>query len=125
MFRIISALLAFVVSHCRSRASLCLEHLTLRHQLGVYQQTVDRPRLHWTDRVLWAWLSRLWPSWRGALVFVQPHTVIAWQQRFRHYWRRLSQQPRRSVHSSKACGRRIPRGVRLGSSENRTSLAST
>jgi putative transposase len=93
MFPIISALLAFVASLCRSRASLCLEHLALRHQLGVYQQTVDRPRLHWTDRVLWAWLSRLWPSWRGALVFVQPRTVIAWQQqRFRHYWRRLSQQ---------------------------------
>jgi hypothetical protein len=62
MFPIISALLAFVASLCRSRASLCLEHLALRQQLGVYQQTVDRPRLHWTDRVLWAWLSRLWPS---------------------------------------------------------------
>src|SRR4051812_8572949 len=93
MFPIISALLAFVANLCRSRASLCLEHLALRHQLGVYQQTVDRPRLRWTDRVLWAWLSRLWPSWRAALVFAQPRTVIAWQQqRIRHYGRRLSQQ---------------------------------
>lgn len=93
MFPIISALLAFVAGLCRSRASLCLENLALRHQLGVYKQTVDRPRLRWTDRVLWARLSRLWPSWREALVFVQPHTVIAWQQqRFRHHWRRLSQQ---------------------------------
>jgi putative transposase len=93
MLPVISALLALVVVLFRSRVSLSLEHLALRHQLGVYQQTIDRPRLHWTDRVLWAWLSRLWPSWRGALVFVQPRTVIAWQQqRFRHYWRRLSQQ---------------------------------
>jgi putative transposase len=93
MFPIISALLAFVAGLCRARASLCLENLALRHQLEVYKQTVDRPRLRWTDRVLWAWLSRLWPSWRDALVFVQPRTVIAWQrQRFRDHWRRLSQQ---------------------------------
>ena len=93
MLPVISALLAFVASLFRSRASLCLEHLALRHQLAVYQQTVDRPRLRSTDRVLWAWLSRLWPGWLDALAFVQPRTVIAWQQqRFRDYWRRLSQQ---------------------------------
>jgi hypothetical protein len=70
-----------------------VEHLALRHQVAVYQQTVDRPRLRSTDRVLWAWLARLWPGWRDALAFVQPRTVIAWQQqRFRDYWRRVSQQ---------------------------------
>ena len=93
MLPVISALLAFVAGLCRSRASLCLEHLALRHQLAVYKQTVDRPRLHSSDRVLWAWLSRLWPVWLDALAFVQPRTVIAWQQqRFRDYWGRLSQQ---------------------------------
>jgi len=92
MFPIISALLAFVAGLCRSRASLCLENFALRHQLGIYKRTVDRPRLRSTDRVLWAWLARLWPGWRDALVFVQPHTVIAWQQqRVRNHWRRLSQ----------------------------------
>src|ERR687896_412521 len=36
--------------------------------------------------------SRLWPGWEDALAFVQPHTVITWQQqRFRDHWRRLSQ----------------------------------
>ncbi len=45
-----------------------------------------------TDRLCWAWLSRLWSGWRHALAFVQPRTVIAWQQqRFRDHWRRLSQ----------------------------------
>jgi putative transposase len=92
MLPVISALLAFVVGLFRSRASLCLEHLALRHQLAVYQQTMARPRLRSTDRVLWTWLSRLWPGWREALAFIQPHTVIAWQrQRFRDHWRRLSQ----------------------------------
>ena len=92
MFPTISVLLAFVASLFRSRASLCLEHVALRHQLAVYQQTVHRLRLHATDRLFWAWLSRLWPGWRDALAFVQPRTVIAWQRRrFRDYWRQLSQ----------------------------------
>jgi putative transposase len=92
MLPVISALLAFGAGLFRSRASLCLEHLALRHQLAVYQQTVDRPHLRSTDRVLWAWLSRLWPAWRDALASVQPDTVIAWQRKhFRDHWRRLSQ----------------------------------
>ncbi len=91
MLPVISALLAFVVGLFRSRASLSLEHLALRHQLAVHKPTVYRPRLHSTDRVLWAWLSRIWPGWLDALAFVQPRTVIAWQQqRFRDHWRRLS-----------------------------------
>jgi hypothetical protein len=59
MLPVISALLAFVVGLFRSRASLCLEHVALRHQLAVYQQTIARPRLRSTDRLFWAWLSRL------------------------------------------------------------------
>jgi hypothetical protein len=35
MLPVISALLAFVAGLFRSRASLCLEHLALRHQLAV------------------------------------------------------------------------------------------
>jgi len=93
MLPVISALVAFVAGLLRSRASRCLEHLALRHQLAVDQQTVDRPRLRSTERVLWAWLARLWPGWRDALAFVQPRTVIAWQpQRVRDDWRRVSQQ---------------------------------
>jgi transposase InsO family protein len=87
-----SALLAFVVALCRSRASLCLENLALRHQVAIYKQTIPRPRLHPTDRLFWAWLARLWSGWQKALAFVQPRTVIAWQRKhFREHWRRLSQ----------------------------------
>jgi hypothetical protein len=63
MLLMISALLACVAGLFRSRASLCLEHLALRHQLAISQQTVRRPRLHATDRLCWVWLSRLWPGW--------------------------------------------------------------
>jgi len=89
----LSALLAFVAALFQSRAALYLEHLALRHQLAVYQQTIARPRLRLTDRLFWAWLSRIWPGWPEALAFVQPRTAIAWQQqRFRDHWRRLSLQ---------------------------------
>ena len=89
---VITVLLAFVPRLFRAHASLYLENLALRHQLAVYQQTVRRPRLRTTDRLFWVWLSRLWSGWQTALAFVQPGTVIAWQQRrFRDHWRRLSQ----------------------------------
>jgi hypothetical protein len=90
---VIAVLLAFVATWCRSSAALRLENLALRHQLAVYKQRVPRPRLRPSDRVFWAWLSRLWSGWQAALAFVQPRTVIAWQRkRFRDHWRRLSQQ---------------------------------
>src|SRR5262244_1964048 len=89
---VISALCAFVASLFQSRWAMQLKILALQHQLAVYKQTVSRPKLRPSDRLLWAWLSRLWSGWQDALAFVQPRTVIAWQrQRFRDHWRRLSQ----------------------------------
>ncbi len=63
----------------------------MRHQLSVYQRSARRPRLKAGDRLLWSWLSQLWAGWQKVLIFVQPRTVIAWQQkRFREYWTRSS-----------------------------------
>jgi transposase InsO family protein len=71
----------------RSRASLQLEILALRHQLGVLQRSVKRPKLTPADRFLWAWLSEIWAGWRSALVIVQPATVVAWHRKgFRLFW---------------------------------------
>ena len=90
---VVAALLAFVVSLFQSRQALHLRILALQHQVSVYKRAVPRPRLRPTDRLFWAWLSRLWPGWQSALAFVQPRTVIAWQRkRFRDHWRYLSQQ---------------------------------
>jgi hypothetical protein len=72
----------------RSRASLHLEILALRHQLAVVNRT-RRPRLRLTstDRVLWAWLSRTWGGWRSVLHIVKPETVVGWHRRgFRLFW---------------------------------------
>ncbi len=92
MLPVIHALWACVASLFRSRRSLHLTVLALQPQVAVYQRSGCRPYLHPSDRVFWAWLSRLWTGWQDALVFVQPRTVIAWQRkRFREHWRRLSQ----------------------------------
>ena len=84
-------LLQLMTTLIRSRLSLQLEIVALRHQLAVYQRTAKRPQRNSGDRLLWSWLSHRWPGWRGALVFVQTGTVIAWQRkRFREHWANLS-----------------------------------
>ena len=87
---IVRALFAFVASLFRSRVSLQLEIVALRHQLTLYQRSIRRPCVRPSDRILWAWLARHWTRWRDVLVFVQPATVLAWQRRrFRAHWARL------------------------------------
>ncbi len=71
----------------RSRAALQLEILALRHQLGVLQRSVKRPKLTSSDRLLWVWLCRIWSDWRSALIIVRPDTVITWHRKgFRLFW---------------------------------------
>ena len=72
----------------RSRISLHVEIIALRHQLAVVHRS-RRPQLRFTpvDRMLWAWLSRSWRGWREAIHIVKPDTVIAWhRQGFRLFW---------------------------------------
>jgi putative transposase len=85
--RVFVALFVTFWASFRSRASLQLEILALRHQLGVLQRSVKRPKLTPADRFLWAWLSEIWAGWRSALVIVQPATVVAWHRKgFRLFW---------------------------------------
>jgi len=89
MFALFFGLLSSVQSCFRSRAALQAEILALRHQLLVLQRSSRNRRLclQDSDRILWAWLSRLWPGWRSALLIVKPETVIAWHRKgFRLYW---------------------------------------
>ena len=78
----------------RSRASLHLEIIALRHQLAVVNRS-RRPRVRFAtvDRMLWAWLSRSWHGWRSAVHIVKPETVLAWHRRgFRLFWTWKSRQ---------------------------------
>jgi hypothetical protein len=76
----VRALIAFAGSLVRSRVSLQLEILALRHQLTVYHRSIRRPRVRPSGRLFWSWLSEGWSRWREVVVFVQPATVIAWQR---------------------------------------------
>ncbi len=81
-------LLAAFSSALKSRASLQLENIALRHQLGVLQRSAKRrPQLNLADRFLWVWLSRVWKDWRSSLLIVKPETVVAWHRKaFRVFW---------------------------------------
>ena len=73
----------------RTQAHLEAEITMLRHQLNVLQrQALSRPRLTPADRLLFAWLCRLFPSLRNTITIVQPDTVLRWHRSgFRLYWR--------------------------------------
>jgi hypothetical protein len=80
---------ATFASSFRSRAALQLEILALRHQLGVLQRSVKRPKLTASDRFLWFWLSPLWKDWRSGVYIVKAATVIGWLRKgFRLFWTR-------------------------------------
>src|SRR6266446_4110607 len=73
----------------RSRASLHVEILTLRHQLNVLRRkSPQRLTFSSIDRLLFAGLYRLAPGVLDALKIVRPETVIRWHRAgFRAYWR--------------------------------------
>ena len=92
MLTLLSALGSLLSFRVRSRGSLELELVALRHQVTVLRrQRPSQPRLFAADRLLWVWLYRLWPQVLDAMVLVKPATVIDWHRKgFRLYWRRRS-----------------------------------
>src|SRR5712664_2756352 len=76
----------------RSRASLQVEILTLRHQLNVLRRkSPQRLTFSSIDRLVFPGLYRLAPGVLDPLKIVRPETVIRWHRTgFRAYWRRKS-----------------------------------
>ena len=82
-----TALIASVAASFRSRAALQLEILALRHQIGVLQRSVKRPRLTPADRFLWVWLCTIWREWKSGVFIMQASTVLSWHRKgFRLFW---------------------------------------
>ena len=78
MLILLSAVFSTLCSMFRSRAALELEHIALRHQIGVLKRSArKRPKLTAADRLFWVFLSRVWWDWRSALDIVKPATAIA------------------------------------------------
>ena len=92
MLTLLSALGSLLSFRVRSRLTLELELVAPRHQVTVLRrQHPGRPRLFFADRLLWAWLYRIWPQILNTMVLVKPATVIDWHRKgFRLYWRRRS-----------------------------------
>jgi hypothetical protein len=122
MFTFLSVMVSFLSFRVRSRASLELEVIALRHQLSVpKRQRPSRARLFRADRLPWILLYRIWPQAIHAMVLVKPTTVLEWHRRgFRLAWRwrsgarRPGRPPRRvrgsrlnssNVYSESAVGR--------------------
>jgi transposase InsO family protein len=99
MLKHVRSIVAALARRFRSRAVLELENLALRHQLHVLRrQRPGRLRLFTIDRLLWAWLYRLWPRCVDTMVLVKPATVVQWhRQGFRLFWRWRSRSGRPSV----------------------------
>jgi hypothetical protein len=86
LFKLILGVLA---SLFMSRAKLEAEILVLRQQLNVLRRRASkRPHLNNTDRFLFVWLYRWFPSVLGAIAIVRPQTIVRWHHAgFRAYWR--------------------------------------
>jgi hypothetical protein len=62
-----------------------------QHKLIVLQRHVKRPALTWRDRVLLVLMARRLPTWKTALMIVQPDTLLRWHRDlFRRVWRHKS-----------------------------------
>ena len=84
-------LVRFVATFFKSKTTIQVENLALRHQLCVLSRSAKRSKIQPADRVLWSVLARVWSDWKNALVFVKPETVIRWQRkRFKEHWAKLS-----------------------------------
>ncbi len=73
----------------RRRRDLLLENAFLRQQVIVLSRTAKRPPFTSWDRGLLVLLASRLCTWAGALLIVQPETVLRWhRQGFRLFWRR-------------------------------------
>src|SRR5580704_14750369 len=94
MVEFLIKLLLVARSKLKSRARLEAENMVLRQQVIVLSRKArSRVRLRNIDRLIFVWLSRMFPSILDAITVVKPETVIRWHRRgFRAYWRWRSRQ---------------------------------
>jgi hypothetical protein len=78
-----------VLDAARSKPNLVLENMLLRQQLIVLKRQARQPALTWHDGALFVLLASRLPTWKEALVIVQPEIVLRWHRDlFRWVWRR-------------------------------------
>jgi transposase InsO family protein len=88
MASLVLPVLAYVRAFLLTRHILGLEIAALRQQLAVFKRKQPRPHLRESDRLFWIFLRRVWTSWSGALIVVEPETVVSSHRAgFRLFWR--------------------------------------
>src|SRR5215510_12740923 len=89
MIEFLRLILHIIASFFKPRAKLAAEILVLRQQLNVLRRQVSkRPQLSNTDRFLFVWLYRWFPSVLSAIAILRPETIIRWHRAgFQSYWR--------------------------------------
>jgi transposase InsO family protein len=89
MLDLLKLLGGFLAGLFRSQAAREAEMAFLRQQLLVLKRSAPaRLRLRTTDRLIFVWLYRLFPSLLGAAVIFKPETLVRWHRSgFRLYWR--------------------------------------
>jgi len=92
--------LAVAALRFRSAEFKELEIVVLRHELGVLQRQVARPRLDERDRVFLAAASRLLSGASRSSFFVRPETLLGWHRRLvRRRWTYARRPPGRPAVS--------------------------
>jgi hypothetical protein len=81
MLRVFALFSALLASMRGSRVSRDAEILFLRQQLLVLKRSAPaRLRLRNTDRLIFVWLYRLFPSLLDAAVIFKPGTLVRWHR---------------------------------------------
>jgi hypothetical protein len=95
MIELLRLILHIIASFFKPRTKLVAEILILRQQLNVLRRQVSkRPQLSNTDRFLFVWLYRWFPSVLSAIAILRPETIIRWHRAgFQSYWRERSRKP--------------------------------
>jgi putative transposase len=75
-------------SNTKIFSNLAAKNLALRQQLAVMKRTNKRPNIRMMDRLFWVLLSKIWSSWREALVIAKPDTVVRLHSKgFKLFWK--------------------------------------
>src|SRR4029077_8042306 len=95
MIEFLRLILHIIASFFKPRTKLAAEILVLRQQLNVLRRQVSkRPQLSNTDRFLFVWLYRWFPSVLSAIAILRQETIIRWHREgFQSYWRERSRKP--------------------------------
>jgi hypothetical protein len=94
-YSIFRLLLNGLVDRRQADADLRLEFVVLRHQLGVLQRHVQRPRWRSADRLLLAGLSRCLPRSTWSYFLVSTETLLRWHRDLvRRKWALFARRPR-------------------------------